>query len=490
MWKYCDKVDACQSGETLPYSRDNSLAHEGDEKFLNDQLNELSGRYRDRLSEADQQIADLQQELQNLFEQKPKLIQNHQNERLGKEPRAASLHEQMTRHHQEHKLSLEQQSDLLGRTLLELTKAHEEEIGNSELKLARLTQSLITELQNASEEKESGLAKLQGPVDGLNGQLAVIAKEEEKLQAMINDSTYNDRLELQEKTVKVLRGIQREIKDIKKKNAENSLKMKEEEVAKGIVKLEEEHVAAMNDLKNEKRRQVHFCADRLFLLKDDYQKKIETMNNELLVAQEARENLLNKKEEDLTNRRNVKLQRVGVVLRMRDSTERSRVLEVSDIMKKLEEQQNRLGRLHADSLLKHDSKRSEELARLRKDHEDRPAKVLFELEKQAQLEFEEALRKLQAKEDAKHSTTLAELVDRIEQTKRRIRDLQTKIDGLASSTSGRMEFIMELTDVPHEADQRRLPGHRNVVEEQQWRDVDFSTIIDILFKTPSELDNH
>jgi hypothetical protein len=88
-------------------------------------------------------------------------------------------------------------------------------------------------------------------------------------------------------------------------------------------------------------------------------------------------------------------------------------LEVGDIMLRLEGQQERLTRLQSESLSRQSAKRSEEVARFRRDHEERPARVLADIERQSEREYEEALLRLREEEVAKHSVTLAKFLDKI-----------------------------------------------------------------------------
>jgi hypothetical protein len=413
-------------------------AHEGDEKFLNDQLNEVSGRYREKLAKADKEIAERQQALQNLFTERHKAMQRHHIDRAGEERRAAAKHEQLSREHTDHKAELQQQSEKLEYSLAELEKAQEAEKGNAELKITRLAHGLITELSGARQAKEDELDRTGKIIQELTAQLAAIARDEDTLQAAIDASMFKERSQLTERMIQEGRKTDRAIEQIKEES-EARVRETEDEAAAELARLEEQHTEDMNLLKNSLRQQSDFASNRMFLARDEYAKKLAAANAEAVEVQQAYETTLREKDKDLTTRRSAKLQSVGIVLSERDSSEKSRAQEVNDIMRQLEEQQNRLTRLHDESLRNHNAKRSEELAKLRKDHAERPARVLAELEKRAQLEYEEALRKLQEEEDARHEVTLNELLERIERTKSRIGQLQQKMDGVRDNTTDRIQ---------------------------------------------------
>jgi hypothetical protein len=143
----------------------------------------------------------------------------------------------------------------------------------------------------------------------------------------------------------------------------------------------------------------------------------------------------------------MKLKSMGRAMNACDEIDRSRALEINEIMRKFEEQQRRLNDLHQTSIRNHDARKTAALARLKQEHDERQAKLLEEIEQQAQRDCEELMKEQQRDEEARHSEDLQSLQRRIDETKARIKLLVAKMDGFVGATGSRMNQIMQLNDV-------------------------------------------
>jgi hypothetical protein len=212
----------------------------------------VSLRYRDRLSDADQRLSDLQQTLQNLNSERDKLSESFESNRSAEQRRAASEHEQLSRHLQQLAAALSDRVAELEPSISTLERAQEEEKGNAELKLARLSQVFVSELQAARQAKEEELDRTHRPMMDLAVELAAIALDEERLNAAIDATINEERANLQEQALQELRETNQEIECIENEVGE-LVQHAENEGASELAKLEEEHCAAIENAKGATR---------------------------------------------------------------------------------------------------------------------------------------------------------------------------------------------------------------------------------------------
>lgn len=423
------------------------LAYENFDEFLGNQLEALSTSYKKQLSDAEENNAQLQLDLQSHIHDKHNLKQKLQSEIEEENKRFAITHEKVTRADREKKEEIQSKLNFVSE---QIQSTHElmRTTGKEKSHLIEKLEKETIDRHNAFlVEQREKVIKIRKEEKEMTTKMKELSLSKQKIKLRNDSEITKSSQELPVQCQKINNNASKKIQSIEetaKKRYEPQLNELSSEIKK--CKSQRSQLAIQNrdnvDLQNKENQ------EELVKLNHNHIIELENLNTTLNDRKNSLEEMKVHKKDDLNQLKSEMTQNIGSIMHTVDVKTNKVALEIVEIMKLFDGQQRILTNLQHENFQKKNIKRMKMIAKLKEEHENRKNEIIRNFDEMKEKEVEAKYEEEKEEENQQHENSLKPLQQRIFESKGKMEVLQIKIDGFIKIQEERInEFKSRMPDL-------------------------------------------
>lgn len=419
--------------------------YEDFELFLSKKMAELAEVYAQKLKDADIDLSTVNVELQTTVHSK------HEEKRLMKDDldienrRMASEHERLSREYQERRHANEQMEKELDMDIARTKVAVERAQAATQMRLKKMEQDFTGKKQREIEEAKQ-------KAQGLEDQKKKLKTFVEKLKFDVEKEKADMAMEFQEMVVKKKEAMQHEMELTKqeveadKKETETWYKEKCDAVTVDIETLKQQRKAQQEEMSRLLFEDQDTAEQDDSNEREKHEDGVRGLKDTLKERKKELVRVRGQKDQALSDLKQSQQKRMSSSLANSEQNEKQRLEQINALMKKFDEQQNKLTYLHQLTVEQLDKEKAEAILRLKHEHEMRKQTIILQVEAQIREEIEKRMARAAEVEEEEHQNLLKDIQKRIDGVTSRVDLLNMKLEGLERATKDKLDELLKDMD--------------------------------------------